>query len=174
MLDCYVDYVGLQTCTNVYEASPSGLYLTQLPGVTIESVNNIADELQRTWRGVFNDIQVRSLPKFYSDLINQVNQCYAVNDDCDYEADIFCIPENMMRLARAWMYLLGVELMMERLYSPRLNRWTTIDRKQAEELRDVYLVDYENSLASGVKALDITNCDLCCGGGNPEIVYTLP
>jgi len=173
MLECYIDYIGLKTCTGAYAygSSPSGLYLTQLPGITIDNVEKVADDLQRTWQGVYDDVQRLSIPKFYTDLINQVNACYELNDECDYSTDIFCTDENMMLLSNAWLYLLGVGIMLERLYSPRLNKYTTIDRKQAEELKDLYQAEYEKALINGVKALDTSNCELCCGGAVNSVTW---
>jgi len=33
----------------------------------------------------------------------------------------------------AYLYALGMELMRERIYSDRVNRFTTVDKKRAEE-----------------------------------------
>lgn len=172
MLECYIDYVGFKTCIgSVYETSPSGLYLTQLPGLTFENVDKIADEFQRTWKGVYDDVQKMSLPKFYRDLINQLNSCYSLTKDCDYENDIFCNDDNMVVLSNAWLYLLGIGIMQERIYSPRLNRYTTIDKKDAIELKDLYQVEYEKALTDGVKALNTDACELCCGGNIEHVPY---
>lgn len=42
----------------------------------------------------------------------------------------------------AWAYCLGAELMTERIYSSRINRWTTIDKNRAIELRKEFEARY--------------------------------
>lgn len=58
-------------------------------------------------------------------------------------------------------YMLGAELMVERIYSDRLNRYTTIDLKRAEMLRE----EFENRLAHEMEAtldgIELTTWDGC-------------
>lgn len=171
MLDCYIDWVGLNGCVGAYETANSGQYITSLPGLNLKNINAIADDNQRTWRGVWDDVQQRSARKFYSDLRVGVNDCFQLNTDCDYIEDIFCKEENMELLTGAWMYLLGSEIMLERMYSDRLNFYTTFDRKAAEELKDLYQSEYKDELARAIKTLDTSACELCCGGGLESVVY---
>ena len=49
MLNCFIDYIGLSYCSGVYEQPGSGLYLNSLPGISIESIDKIADSEQITY-----------------------------------------------------------------------------------------------------------------------------
>ncbi len=96
--------------------------------------------------------------------------CFSIS--CDYNAIICC---NKQEFIDVWMYLLGCELMLERMYSPRLNQYTTIDIDEAKELKDYYTVEYEKALEEAVKGIDIDEED-CCLICDPKISYreTLP
>jgi hypothetical protein len=67
--------------------------------------------------------------------------------------------------------LLGAELMTERIYSSRINRWTTIDKARAQELRREFEARYQGGtiddvnftgeLTSAVYGIDINHNDCC-------------
>jgi len=63
--------------------------------------------------------------------------CAAV---CGYEA-LVC--NNKDLFTQSLLYLLGIELMNERIYSDRLSRYTTIDLRQAELLRQEFMSRYK-------------------------------
>lgn len=167
-MTCLSDYIGLKICGN--ETSESGLFLNSLPGISFESVEKIADSEQLTYAGVWADVQAEAQARFFVDVIDELNKCYQISPYCDYEA-IIC--GNKQVLANAWRYLLGNQLMLFRLYTPRLNRFTTVDLKDAAELKDLYQSEYERSLAQAVKLIDVTSCCLECGG-NPSVVWWFP
>lgn len=167
---CLIDYIGFQACGGVYQSPLSGLYINSLPGISLESIDKIADSEQITYVGVWNDAQKEASARFKIDFIIEVTKCYKITRTCDYE-DFIC--ENLELLANAWRYLLGNQLMIFRLYSTRLNRFTTIDLDQAKELRDFYQVEYEKALSQAVKLIDFSTCCMQCTG-NPEVVYWIP
>lgn len=84
---------------------------------------------------------------------------------CDYSA-IIC--NNRPEFTDVWMYLLANELMLERLYTSRMNRYTTIDKESAGELKDYFSVEYEKALKETIDALEISRED-CCIECNPLI-----
>lgn len=171
MLDCLVNYIGLMQCYGAYDASDSGQYINTLPGITLESIDKIADTReQRTYRGVWDDVQENAKPRFYSDVISELTKCFQLDRECDYET-LIC--DNITVLTNAWKLLLGNQLMIERIYSNRLNRYTTVGLEEAKELKDHYQVEYEKALAQAVKLMDVTDCEFCCGG-NPESQVWLP
>ena len=60
---------------------------------------------------------------------------------------VVCLWDNLVCLNKfqwlnAWKYCLGIELMNERLYTSRLNRWTTTDKVMAKELKAHYTLMY--------------------------------
>lgn len=170
MLDCFIGYVGLTYCGGVYEQPDSGIYLNSLPGISIKSIDQIADEEQTTYLGVWADVQSSAVAQFRIDVISELNKCFKLNKDCDYDA-LICANDAI--LVQAWKYSLGVWLMIFRLTSDRINRYTTVDREQAKELKDFYQVEYERALSQGVNLMDTSSCCLDCGG-NPEVVTWLP
>lgn len=168
MLDCLIGYVGLKICGD--ETNISGLWINSLPGISLESIEKIADSEQVSYAGVWRDVQAEAQARFFVDVIDEISKCYQVSPYCDYEA-IIC--GNKQIIGNAWRYLLGNQLMLFRLYTTRLNRFTTIDLKDAAELRDLYQAEYERSLTQAVKLIDVSGCCLECSG-NPETVVWFP
>lgn len=170
MENCLIDYIGFQVCAG-QDAPESNLYINTLPGISLESIDKIADAEQVTYLGVWNDAQLAAWPIFKQRFISEMLKCHELTRHCDYE-DLIC--ENKEFLATSWMYLLGYQLMIYRRYSDRLNRYTTVDLKMAEELSNFYLVEYENQLSLAVKLVDVSGCcDLKCSN-NPQTVVWRP
>jgi hypothetical protein len=170
MLSCFVDYIGLSYCPGIYEQPGSGLYLNSLPGISIKSIDAIANDEQTTYLGVWEDVQNSAVAQFRIDVISELNKCFKLNRDCDYDT-LIC--DNKETLVQAWKYCLGVWLMIFRLNTDRLNQYTTVDRKQAEELKKFYQSEYDKALNQGVRLMNTEECCLECSG-NPEVVYFLP
>jgi hypothetical protein len=166
-MDCLQDYIGIGFCG---DAPASGLYITSLPGITLESIDKIATEDQVTYAKVWEDAQKEAAIRFKSDFIAKVNECFEINTECDYE-DFIC--ENKDKLVNSWRFLLGNQLMIYRIYSTRLNRFTTIDIEAATELKDYYQSEYDKYLHQEVKFIDFSSCCMPCGG-NPQVVHWLP
>lgn len=169
-MTCFLDYIGLSYCPGIYEQPGSGIYLNSLPGISIQGIDAIADSEQITYLGVWADVQSSAVAQFRIDVIAEMNKCFKLNRDCDYTT---MICDNRDILVQAWKFLLGVHLMIFRLHTDRINRYTTVDKKQAAELRDYYQVEYEKALKQGVSLMDTTECCLECAG-NPETIYCLP
>jgi len=101
---------------------------------------------------------------------------------CSYEG-LVC--NNKEAFTQSLLYLLGMELMTERIYSSRLNRWTTIDLKSAKELRKEFEATYKGGTigqdtnfemaVNGEldRALDGINLDLrdCCIQCSDDIIF---
>lgn len=91
---------------------------------------------------------------------------------CRYD-NFIC--SNRELFATAWWYLLGAELMQERLFSSRLNRFTTADVKKAEQLYQVFLAEFQRQLAATLDGVDLNTEDLCIECNEPfQIIGTLP
>lgn len=171
MLTCFLNHIGLSYCERgVYNVPASGIYLNSLPGINIESIDKIADSEQITYLGVWDDVQTSAVAQFRLEVISEMTKCYKINKDCDYDV-LIC--ENIDELTLAWKYLLGVWLMIFRLTSDRVTRYTTVDKEQARELKDFYQIEYEKALKQGVQLMNTDSCCLECGG-NPDVVVWLP
>lgn len=148
----------------------SGLYITELPGISLESIESLASPEQKTFLGVWANVEKRALLKFRSAVLAELNKCYCISDvtviDC-----IVC--SNKALFATALWYMLGAELCYERLFSNSINRFTTIDKKAAAEMRDNFLVDFQTELENAVKGIDVEDNDCIDGvqkAGNIQYV----
>lgn len=168
-MDCFIDYIGFINCGT--EESPSGMYINTLPGISLESIDKIANSEQVTYAAVWNDAQKEASVRFITDFKIELNKCYTLSHKCDYE-DMAC--DNIDNLIVAWRYLLGNQLMLYRINSTRLNRFTTVDKKQAQELADYYQIEYEKSLQLAMKLIDVSSCCEKECKNNPQRVWQLP
>lgn len=165
MLDCLVNLIGLKDCSN--DIPESGLYVNTLPGITIKQLQRIADSEQLNYVGVWNDAQEAAAAEFYADFQNYLNYYFKINccaENCDVE-DIFC--QYVARLAVPYRFLLGVHIMNARIYSERINFFTTVGIDEARELKDFYQVQYEKYMKAAVKAIPqaiLNGCYECTGG----------
>lgn len=154
ILECFTGFIGILGCNA--QAPGSGLYINSLPGVTLEMVDKIADSEQITYKGVWSEVEQRGILRFRTALMAKLNECYQINERTTVEC-IAC--ENKDLLATSLWFLVGAELMIERIYSNRINRYTTIDKEQAEELRDHFTVEYEKELALAVQGINVEESD---------------
>lgn len=169
-MQCFIDYIGLSLCAGAYDAPASGIYLNSMPGLNIESIDKVADQEQINYLGVWNDVQTNALPQFRLDIMSEIQKCYQISNDCDYD-EMIC--DNIEVLTQSWKYLCGVWLLLYRINSNRVNRFTTLTKEQAVELKDYYQAEYEKYLSQAVQVMDTSLCELCCGG-NPQIATWLP
>lgn len=168
-MGCFDNYIGIKICGN--ESSASGLFINSLPGISLESIDATADREQVTYAGLWQDVQAEAFTRFYLDFVNELLECFELQPYCDYES-ILCA--NKGKLAVAWKYLLGNQLMLFRLYTDRLNRYTTVDLTKAQELRDFYEAEYFRALRIAVKIVDVGDCDCSGCTGDIQSVTWLP
>lgn len=65
-MECLRDYIGVLGCG---ATAPAGTkYINSLPGISLESIESLADSEQRNYLGVWNDVQTRALAKFDIDV----------------------------------------------------------------------------------------------------------
>ena len=67
---------------------------------------------------------------------------------------------NLDMYSDAYLYCLGMELMRERIYTDRVNRFTTVDKKKAQELLTLFTQDYSDFLDTANNSIHIKN-DSC-------------
>ena len=169
MATCLTDYIGIRGCSGD-DAPESGLYINSLPGISLESIDRIATEDHITYKGVWSDVQDEAYQVFAVDFFNELLKCFKVQPYCDYD-ELICA--NKKLLSVAWRFQLGIQLMQYRIYSTRINYFTTVALDDAKELLSMYQVEYEQALSKSVKLIDVRKCRLECGG-NPEYVTWLP
>lgn len=165
-MDCLKDYIQIKGCNAPaysYDANTdndddpdtdpteaSGLFINMdLPGISLENIDKIADKEQQTFLGVWDEVQNRGLKKFHIRVKAGYKELFGI---CNLEDDWFC--DNREALAMSLLYFLGSELMFERIYSDRINRYTTIDKAKAAALRGEFDNEFTIQLKS---ALEIIN-----------------
>lgn len=167
---CLKDYVGVKLCDDSLNPPGSGLYINSLPGLSIEALDNIADSEQITYKGIYSDAQDEAWQLFQVDFFNALSNCYDIKSTDDWSS-LIC--PNKKKLVGAWRYLIGVELMIYRQYSPRLN-FFTMDAKEAAGLQTLYQTEYESALEKSMKIIDISSLHIHCGPGQIQSVIWLP
>jgi hypothetical protein len=81
-----------------------------------------------------------------------------VSVTCAYDS-ILCA--NKKVFTNCLWYLLGAELMFERVYSDRLNRYTTIDAKKAADLRKEFEGIFQEEMKATFDGIELTTWDGC-------------
>lgn len=66
---------------------------------------------------------------------------------CQFEP-VVC--NNLNVFASAWLYLLGSELMDERIYTSRLNEYTLFDKVKAKELKKIFEAKYKGGVVDDI------------------------
>lgn len=71
---CLEDWIGVQGCNG--NTSNSGVYLNDLAGIELRNIDEIANEEQVNFSGVWDDIQTRALNRFQTDVISGFSKKY--------------------------------------------------------------------------------------------------
>ena len=155
LLNCLQGLIGL---SRDVATSDSNLYVVTLPGISLFNLTKIADKREQINAEnepdpvvVFQECEQRAVLTFRNAFIGAMSDCWHLND-LDVAECLIC--EHKFRLATALWWFIGHELMVERVSSDRLNRFTTIDRKKAGEIRDEMFKRAEFELQNLVKGLD--------------------
>lgn len=80
---------------------------------------------------------------------------------CTYEP-VICSNKEMF--AGPYLYLLGAETMIERIYTERMNEFTTVGKEEAKELNNYFQSQYDegmDNLISGI-SIDLNDCCISC------------
>lgn len=149
-MTCLKNYIQVEGCAapeytytvDGQAAAPSGLYINRHLPITLRSIDKTANEEQVTFLGVWDEVQDRGIVKFALRVKHGHQELFS------HCVDDAWVCTNREKLAMALLYFLGGELMQERLYSERINRYTTIDRDKAELMR----ADFEQEFTLHLKA----------------------
>ncbi len=182
-MDCLKNYIGIRGCDapaytwdantdsdddpETNPTSPSGLYINDLPGLSLKQIDKLANEEQITWYQLWDSVQDSTIKKFVNKVKAGYKELFGV---CTIDDDWFCT--NREALSTPLQYFLGIELMVVRLFTDRINRYTTIEINKARELRQEYSDSFVDELKSSLEIIDAnTNQE---GGDIFSIIETLP
>ena len=148
--DCLKDFIVIKS--DSVTSSPSGLFINVDLPITLDMMQKIKEADQADLAAMWSEIQDRALKKF------------AIRVKLGYRElfGMFRLPDdwfdtNKDNLAVPLLYYLGSELMVERIFSTRINRYTTIDVKKAQDLKALFDQEFPVQLKA---ALEIINVDL--------------
>lgn len=159
--DCLNGLIGVKA-GEVTPEPVTGLYVTSLPDITLLEIGKIVDSDQtpatgqKEWAKLWGDVEKRAILKFRTLFLSELNKCHRISDLTVAEC-LIC--ENKLLLATALWYLLGAELMFEKINSNRINRYTTIDKPKAKELRAEFMDLFHSELSVSVAGIDILNSE---------------
>lgn len=166
-MDCLIGFIGFDGTVQ----TGSGLHLTALPGISaylLEGIKNRHEEDNQT----FNNVEKRSVLKFRTFFINELNRCWRVSDVAKAEC-LICANKELLSVS-LW-YLMGAEMMAETIGSERTNRFTTVDLDKAQNLRDEYMDVLHAELHTAVSGIDIATCiEEPEHSGDIETIFVLP
>lgn len=100
-----------------------------------------------------------------ADLTNEGNNTFGLSAvfsiQCNYD---FLVCNNKQLFATPLQYFLGAELMVERQFSSRINKWTLIDIDKAKDFETRFLQEAESQLELIVDglSLDLNDCCFVC------------
>lgn len=75
-MDCLTDYIGISGCRG--SIPESGLYVNELPGISLQSIDKIADSEQQTYKNVWADVQKRAIRKLSADVTGAFGKRYKI------------------------------------------------------------------------------------------------
>ena len=75
-MSCLNNIIGIRSACATDEAPLSGLYLTDYPGITIQSASNVADEKTKTGHDYLVDLRRRAMIKLNADIQSHIATNY--------------------------------------------------------------------------------------------------
>lgn len=74
--NCLIDFIGLEGCGTA--VPDSGLHVNSLPGISLKSVDDTADQEQVTFASVWADVQLRATRRFFTDLRTELSRRFKI------------------------------------------------------------------------------------------------
>lgn len=140
-MNCLKDYVGLKYCTA--ETPVSNLWVNQLPGMSTELLDNIANSEQVNFIQVWDDIQERSYVKIKNDLINLLSDQVKFNSVVYQTRKLLKAQRNPVTVAMSDKYT-GIYFMLPE------SRYSQL------RLNEIYVYSFQ-TVSSVVKVWDVND-----------------
>lgn len=82
MMNCLIsNFIGILGCNRPSPAS--GLYINSLPGMSVKSFSMLTTEEKPTYLNVWDDIQLRAVKKFQTDVYGELNKRWKIQNILD-------------------------------------------------------------------------------------------
>lgn len=75
-MDCLYNFVGLRGCSTA--TPPSGLYVNDLPGISLKQIVSLTNEEEKTYLELWDMIQRRAQSRFSLDVREQMSKAYKI------------------------------------------------------------------------------------------------
>lgn len=83
-MGCLNGYIGIKVCSQ--PDSESGIYVNQLPGISIKAMDMIADSDQVSFQGVWTDIENRGIDRLKSKVLSFLKTNYKLKKVLDFHS----------------------------------------------------------------------------------------
>lgn len=174
---CLEGLVGINNC-DTSTPPASGLYISDLPGMTIELMQFITQREDETYMVTWGKIYQNAIIRFRTALMARLNECYQVNEQSTVEC-LAC--ENADLLSTSFWYMLGYITTTHALASWRTNSFTTLRKQEIEQLQAIFFQEFQVELKSAVQGIDVkrSECmrqesDCPQPNGSISIRYSMP
>lgn len=165
MNSCLYDMIGLWLPGVASPPAPpipeSGLYINKDLPLSLDEINSLTDQEQATFYQLWAEIQTRGIRKFSTKVKSayreMFKECFTTTDEW------FC--ENKTNLQLPLLYFLGMELMLEKQFTTRINRFTrSFDIQRARELYENFSNEFYEQLADALKNIGHVEDKACDTG----------
>jgi hypothetical protein len=170
MLECLLGSIGIKDCsTGIPE---SGLWLNELQGITLESIDKLVEQEQITYKKFIEELDVNASNRFSNFIHNKFRQCYQIKSK-QCSDDLICA--NVEAFYVAYRYMMARELMNYRLFSEKWNRWS-MSKDQCREMKDFFNEQLEEEALIAVQTIQVDQSTDCfrSGGGSTQWITVLP
>lgn len=98
---CFKDYVGLKYCSS--ETPESNYWINYEPGISLKVLDKIADAEQKSYAGVWDEVQERAIVKMEAKILNKLTSYIRTNTIQEVEGfGILADPINSLTPANQW------------------------------------------------------------------------
>ncbi len=132
--------------------SPSGLFINVDLPITLDKLERIKEAEKADIDQMWEEIQDRAIKKFVIRVKLGYRELFGI---CNVAESWFC--SNKENLAVPLLYYLGSELMMEQMFSTRVNRFTTIDREKASDMKAEFDKEFNIQLKAALEIINAGN-----------------
>lgn len=170
MIECLSGAIGVKGCSS--DEPASGLWLNELQGITLESIDKLVENEQKTYVQFISELEVNSINRFSTLFFKKLKECHQIKSRACSD-DLLCA--NVESLYSAFRFLMARELMNYRLFTTKWNKWS-MSKDQCRELKDFYQEQLDEELAIAVNTIEIDHTGECFqhGGGPVQWVTVLP
>lgn len=174
---CLDGLVGIDHCAPA-DLPSSGLFINELPGITIELLQMISQKEDETYMATWDKIYKNAIIRFRTAVMAQVNQCYQINEQATVEC-LVC--ENVQLFSTAFWYLLGNMATVHALSTWRVNVFPTLRKPEIEQLSAIFFTEFQKELKYAVQGIDVRKSDCMASekdcpqpNGSISIRYSMP